>query len=243
MTNPEQIMVLVINSGNTLKQPIVQCLTKHCFLHDVVSNYDSALSLLAARHYDLIIVEATGTASCKDNVERIARQCPDSWLMVVKRPDHRVDGIDYFEIGADDYISNVFDERLFIARVKAYMRRCIPVEKRSERIDIGPVSIDERYHTVKVHGQTVLLTAREFSLFTFLCRHPNQVFSRTQLLSSVWGYNHEGYEHTVNTHVNRLRAKLDEVASIENAGQLIQTVWGVGYRMSASGYVAKAVLV
>ena len=235
-------MVLVINTGNTLNHPIIQCLTKHCFLHDVVSHFESALSLLAVKRYDLIIVEASGTAHCKTNVACIAQQYPDSWLMVVKRPDHYVDSVDYFEIGADDYIDNAFDERLFIARVKAYMRRCMPVEKRTDRVDIGPVSIDERYHTVKVQGQAVDLTAREFSLFTFLCRHPNQVFSRTQLLSSVWGYNHEGYEHTVNTHVNRLRAKLDDVASMDNAGQLIQTVWGIGYRMSVNGYIAKAAL-
>jgi DNA-binding response OmpR family regulator len=74
------------------------------------------------------------------------------------------------------------------------------------------------------------------------CRHSNQVFSRNQLLSEVWGYNHEGYEHTVNTHINRLRTKLDKINSIENGGQLVETVWGVGYKLNVNGYIAKALI-
>jgi DNA-binding response OmpR family regulator len=89
-------------------------------------------------------------------------------------------------------------------------------------------------------GHTLSLTAREFALLDYFCRHPNQVFSRNQLLTAVWGYNHEGYEHTVNTHINRLRNKLDNVSVPLNGGQLVQTVWGVGYKLNVEGFVGKA---
>ena len=107
---------------------------------------------------------------------------------------------------------------------------------------IGPLKIDQRFHSVTLNGQVLTLTAREFALLDYFCRHPNQVFSRNQLLSEVWGYNHEGYEHTVNTHINRLRTKLDKINSIENGGQLVETVWGVGYKLNVNGYIAKALI-
>ena len=149
--------------------------------------------------------------------------------------------------GVDDYLSGPFNERMFSARIQSHMRRSIPHQEQFRAshdiegsIEVGPLKVDQRYHSVTINGQVLSLTAREFTLLDYFCRHPNQVFSRNQLLSEVWGYNHEGYEHTVNTHINRLRSKLDKINSIENGGQLVETVWGVGYKLNINGYIARA---
>lgn len=97
---------------------------------------------------------------------------------------------------------------------------------------IGQLLIDHVYHQVRYKEDTIDLTSTEFELLSYLSNHPDQVFSRSQLLDSVWGYHHSGYEHTVNSHINRLRSKLEENTA---KPQIIQTVWGVGYKLNSAG--------
>ncbi|WP_246028865.1 response regulator transcription factor [Litorilituus sediminis] len=97
---------------------------------------------------------------------------------------------------------------------------------------IGQLMIDHVYHQVRYKDDTIDLTSTEFELLSYLSSHPDQVFSRSQLLDSVWGYHHSGYEHTVNSHINRLRSKLEENTA---KPQIIQTVWGVGYKLNSAG--------
>jgi DNA-binding response OmpR family regulator len=246
-------MILVIYSDNQFQQTISTCLSKHGFLHDVVSNYQSALSLLDAQHYSLVIVQSHAQSTCLDKIKTVVDSHPDSWVMAAEgvalvSVDNAVDEADYFEAGVDDYLKGPFNERVFIARIRSHMRRSMPgfdvtslSKDNEESIQAGPFKVDQRYHSVTLNGYTLSLTAREFALIDYLCRHPNQVFSRNQLLSEVWGYNHEGYEHTVNTHINRLRNKLDNVTGVDNGGQLVETVWGVGYKLNVNGYVMKAI--
>ncbi|WP_334019152.1 response regulator transcription factor [Alteromonas sp. S015] len=249
-------MILIIYSGNKFQHNISQCLSEHCFLYDAVSNFQSAESLLKAQHYSLIIVESHGNITCLHRIKSVVETNPESWVMAVESDataedtaDAEVDEANYYEIGVDDYLSGPFDARMFTARIRSHMRRSIPNQEHLKpsqgneaRIDIGPLRIDQRYHSVSINGQTLSLTAREFTLLEYFCRHPNQVFSRNHLLSEVWGYNHEGYEHTVNTHINRLRTKLDKINSIKNGGQLVETVWGVGYKLNVNGYTARALI-
>ena len=94
---------------------------------------------------------------------------------------------------------------------------------------LGGLRIDPSRREVTVGGETVALTAREFDLLLHFARHPGCVFSRAQLLDSVWGYGHDGYEHTVNSHINRLRAKIEACPS---RPEHIVTVWGVGYKLN-----------
>ena len=249
-------MILIIYSGNKFQQNISQCLSKHSFLYDAVSNFQSAESLLRAQHYSLVIVESHGNIICLNRIKGLVDTNPESWVMAVESDamtddvaDEEVDEANYYEVGVDDYLSGPFDARMFTARIRSHMRRSMPSQEHlrpsqgsEERIEIGPLKIDQRFHSVTLNGQVLTLTAREFALLDYFCRHPNQVFSRNQLLSEVWGYNHEGYEHTVNTHINRLRTKLDKINSIENGGQLVETVWGVGYKLNVNGYIAKALI-
>lgn len=139
------------------------------------------------------------------------------------------------EIGADDYITKPFSIIELLARVRAQLRRADMASKSSTKeptqspVQLGELSIDPRTRIVSVRGAEVDLTAREFDLLMHFALHPQQVFKRSQLLDDVWGYGHEGYEHTVNAHINRLRAKIEEEP---RSPKLISTVWGVGYRFS-----------
>ncbi|MRW84242.1 response regulator [Pseudoduganella sp. FT26W] len=147
---------------------------------------------------------------------------------------HRILGL---ELGADDYLPKPFSVLELVARVKALLRRADAMS-RSQRnaggaLELNGVRVDPLTRQATVHGNALDLTPREFDLLYFFIKHPEKVFSRLDLLNQVWGYQHDGYEHTVNTHINRLRAKIET----DPADPVrILTVWGKGYRYaSASG--------
>ncbi len=145
----------------------------------------------------------------------------------------RVFGLD---AGADDYLTKPFSVPELLARVKALLRRAEGFGQNRDRrpdddLTIGELSIEPRRRKVTLRGHPIVLTAREFDLLFHFVRHPGIVFTRDQLLEKVWGYGYEGYEHTVNTHINRLRAKIERNPAEPG---LILTVWGVGYKFTDS---------
>ncbi len=151
-------------------------------------------------------------------------------IMLTARTDE-ADRIAGFEIGADDYVVKPFSPRELVARVKAVLRRStLGVSGTEAPITFTNLSLDPRSRTVLVRNKPITLTAKEFDLLWFLARHPRQVFTRSQLLDHVWGYEFYGDESTVTVHVRRLREKVEPDASKPS---YIQTVWGVGYKFEA----------
>lgn len=146
---------------------------------------------------------------------------------------HRILGL---ELGADDYLAKPFSVLELVARVRALLRRTEAMARdarmASGRIELGNLDIDPVAREVQVDGRKIDLTPREFDLLHFFARHPDRVFSRLDLLDQVWGYQHDGYEHTVNTHINRLRMKIEADPA---QPRRILTVWGRGYKLSGAG--------
>jgi DNA-binding response OmpR family regulator len=144
------------------------------------------------------------------------------------------------EIGADDYLTKPFSIRELLARVKAIFRRVDALAETdsvdlTSAISVAELYIDPDRRAVTLDAKEVDLTAKEFDLLLHFARHPGRVYTRSQLLDSVWGYGHEGYEHTVNSHINRLRAKIERDPS---QPRFIQTVWGVGYKFADTSSLA-----
>ncbi|MQA42129.1 response regulator transcription factor [Rugamonas aquatica] len=143
---------------------------------------------------------------------------------------HRILGL---ELGADDYLVKPFSVLELVARVKALLRRADAMARNQRNeagaLELNGVRLDPLTRQAQVEGRPLDLTPREFDLLYFFVKHPEKVFSRLDLLNQVWGYQHDGYEHTVNTHINRLRAKIE--ADPTDPARIL-TVWGKGYRFA-----------
>lgn len=144
---------------------------------------------------------------------------------------HRVSGL---ELGADDYLAKPFSMPELSARVRAVLRRTRAAQQLAAApgglLRHGGLTLDPVAREVRHNGQPVTLTLKEFDLLHFFMRQPGQAYKRIELLGEVWGYGHDGYEHTVNTHINRLRAKIETTPA--NPSYIV-TVWGVGYKFVA----------
>jgi len=157
-------------------------------------------------------------------------------ILMLTSKSAELDRVLGLETGADDYLTKPFSVLELAARVRAILRRienlqrpATQTEDTDAAIQAGPISIDPSRRQVTLQGRSIDLTAREFDLLEHFARHPGRVFRRAELLDRVWGYGHEGYEHTVNSHINRLRSKIEGDPS---RPEVIVTVWGVGYKFS-----------
>jgi DNA-binding response OmpR family regulator len=148
-------------------------------------------------------------------------------IMLTARGEE-ADRIVGLELGADDYITKPFSPRELAARVRTVLRRSRPGEPRSRRIDFGDVVLEHETREARKAGVELRLTTKEFDLLWFLASHPRRVFSRDQLMASVWGYEPVLDTGTVTVHVRRLREKIEDQPS---EPRHLQTVWGVGYRL------------
>jgi len=188
-----------------------------------------------AKAYDLIILDLKlpgleGLEVCK-RLRARGRYTP---ILMLTSKSSELDRVLGLEVGADDYLTKPFSVMELTARVKALFRRVEMLGKKDEAaqgnlLQARDMSIDIERHAVTVRGQGIELTAREFDLLVHFARHPGRVYSREQLLDQVWGYQHSGYDHTVNSHINRLRSKIER--DPQNP-EYIHTVWGVGYKFA-----------
>ncbi|RIJ48773.1 DNA-binding response regulator [Maribellus luteus] len=155
-------------------------------------------------------------------------------ILMLTAKSEEIDKVLGLETGADDYLTKPFSVREFIARVKAILRRLNALSNdgdkdQSEKISLDELDIDLIKRKVLLKGDRLELTPKEFDLLVLLAQKPGRVYSRTDLLNIVWGYNFNGYEHTVNSHINRLRSKIEPDI---NHPKYILTSWGVGYKFN-----------
>ncbi len=175
---------------------------------------------------DLMLPGMDGITIC----QRLRAAKVGTPILMLTSKAEEIDKVLGLETGADDYMTKPFSVRELVARVKALLRRMDGTPAPSAQagdIDVPGLRINTVKRQVEVHGQRVELTPKEYDLLLHLATHPGVTFTRDELLSKVWGYEFSGYEHTVNSHINRLRNKVErDIAKPE----FILTTWGVGYR-------------
>jgi DNA-binding response OmpR family regulator len=202
---------------------------------EVTVAYDGHRGLDEAltRDYDLVILDLMLPGVEGLDICRQLRAKPDyTPILMLTARSSELDRVLGLEVGADDYLTKPFSIRELLARVKALFRRVDAIAQQTRPddepvLEVGPVRIDVGKRLVTVADRGVQLTAREFDLLLQFAHNPGRVYTRSDLLDLVWGYGHEGYEHTVNTHINRLRAKIEDDPSNP---RYVLTVWGVGYK-------------
>lgn len=178
---------------------------------------------------DLMLPGVDGLEICR-RARLMARYTPIIITSARSSEVHRILGL---ELGADDYLAKPFSVLELVARMRALLRRTDALA-RNARLESGSVELDGLHidplaREVILDGKAIELTPREFDLLHFFARHPGKVYSRLDLLNQVWGYRHDGYEHTVNTHINRLRIKVEADPA---KPRRILTVWGRGYKLA-----------
>jgi len=225
--------ILVVEDDPDISHLLELHLRDNAYRVDVVGNGLQALELASTRVYQLVVLDLMlpgldGLEVCK----RLRGQGISVPILMLTAKTAEFDRVLGLELGADDYLTKPFSIMELQARVRAILRRVdissqSPADEENECLEVAGLRIDVGSRQVSIDGCALELTAREFDLLLHFARHPGRVYSRGQLLDQVWGYSHSGYEHTVNTHINRLRKKIE---SIPAALQYIETVWGVGYR-------------
>jgi DNA-binding response OmpR family regulator len=230
--------VLVVEDQQELAE-LVQLHLKdlHCEVSLAFDGH-AALAQLRSQAYDLVILDlmlpgVDGLEICR-RLRAGARYVP---VLMVTAKTSELDRVLGLELGADDYVTKPFSIVELVARVKAIFRRgdalaerqAEPAPREAGALRAGALAIDPERREAAVGGRAVELTAKEFDLLVHFARSPGRVFTRSQLLDAIWGYSHSGYEHTVNSHINRLRAKIEDDPANP---RYILTVWSVGYKFN-----------
>lgn len=192
------------------------------------------LQLAKTDRYNLIILDIRLPGVDGLEVCRSLRGRQDyTPILMVTAKSSEVDRVLGLEIGADDYLVKPFCIQEFLARTKALLRRQEQYAQRDHgqrgTIVAGSMVVDMERRTVSIESENIKLTAKEFDLLAEFAKHPGRVYTRAQLLDLVWGYGHDGYEHTVNCHINRLREKIEKN---RNEPAYILTVHGIGYKFT-----------
>jgi two-component system response regulator ResD len=224
--------VLVVDDEPTIRDVVCRYLLRAGYRAEVAADGAEALSLAQTMRPDLVVLDVMLPAP--DGIEVLRRLRADSSrspaVIMLTAKGEESDRISGLRLGADDYVVKPFSPAELVARVDAVLRRLDPAaDGAAEPLRFGSLEIDRGSRRVLVDGEEAALTQIEFDLLLFLAEHPGQVFSRDQLMDSVWRYPFYSDTSTVTVHVRRLRSKVE---SDPTNPERIETVWGVGYRFS-----------
>ncbi|URM34248.1 response regulator transcription factor [Bacillus sp. 7894-2] len=234
MKMENQVKILLVDDEERIRRLLKMYLERENFSIDEAENGNQALSKALANDYDVILLDLMMPG--KDGIEvcRELREKKATPVIMLTAKGEEVNRVQGFEVGTDDYIVKPFSPREVVLRVKALLRRSskttyLQTETSAKDVIVFPhLTIDNDAHKVMADGKEVSLTPKEYELLYFLAKAPDKVFDREHLLKEVWHYEFFGDLRTVDTHVKRLREKLNKVS--EQAARMIVTVWGVGYK-------------
>jgi two-component system, OmpR family, response regulator ResD len=230
----QTVRILVVDDEERIRRLLKMYLEREGYVIDEAEDGNQALAKANSTDYDLILLDIMMPG--KDGIEvcREIREKKSTPIIMLTAKGEEMNRVQGFEVGTDDYIVKPFSPREVILRVKALLRRSskttyLQTDTTTKDVIVFPhVTIDNDAHRVTADGKEVSLTPKEYELLYFLAKSPDKVFDREQLLKEVWHYEFFGDLRTVDTHVKRLREKLNKVS--EEAAKMIVTVWGVGYK-------------
>ena len=225
--------VLVIEDDKSISELLeIHLLDLNCEVTKAADG-ETGLNKALNEQYDLIVLDLMlpgldGIEICKE----VRRKDIFTPILMLTAKSEEFDKVLGLEVGADDYLTKPFGIREFTARVKAIFRRIEAIHKEianDKDISFKDLKIEVSKRKVTLKEERIELTPKEFDLLHLLASHPGKTYTREQLLNILWGYQYNGYEHTVNSHINRLRSKIESNVS---EPEYILTSWGVGYRFN-----------
>ena len=227
-TGSEARRILLVEDEKNIRDAVAAYLERAGYWVTPAADGQEAVDAFSLHQFDLVILDLMLPRLLGEKVCRIIRDTSDVPIIMLTAKGEVEDRIVGLELGADDYLIKPFSPRELVARVRALLRRAhIDSEPQREVLDFGGLTIDLNGHKVLVNDEEVDLTASEFKLLTTLSRYPGRVYSRMELVEKVLGYDFEGYERTIDSHVKNLRAKIGDDP---RNPRWIYTVHGVGYR-------------
>lgn len=223
--------ILLVEDEKTIRDTVAAYLEREGYWVTPTPDGREALEQFSKHRFDLVVLDLMLPEISGEQVCRAIRDASDVPIIMLTAKGELEDRVAGLELGADDYLVKPFSPRELVARVRALLRRAhVGAEPQRDRLVYGPLEIDVAGHKAFLNGEELDLTASEFKLLTTLSRYPGRVYSRMELVEKVLGYDFEGYERTIDSHVKNLRAKLDDDPRDPT---FVYTVHGVGYRFES----------
>ncbi len=234
----EKQKILIVDDDNNIAELISLYLMKECFDTEIVGDGEEAIRRFAEYQPNLILLDLMLPGMDGYEVCREVRKTSKVPIIMLSAKGEVFDKVLGLELGADDYMIKPFDSKELVARVKAVLRRFVPqkeeksdasvTQQTGDFVSYPDLTINQSNYLVLYNGNKVEMPPKELELFYFLAAHPNQVFTREQLLDHIWGYEYIGDTRTVDVHIKRLREKIKDHESWRLA-----TVWGIGYKFES----------
>ncbi len=225
-----QPVILVVEDDQDINQLLCTILKKQGYEAVAAFSGSEGLLLINAKRLDLVLLDLMLPGLTGQKLLDEIRKTSRIPVIIISARDSQSDKIELLKAGADDYVTKPFDTEEVIARIEAQLRRYLDYGNTDRQsgnlLTHKEVVLDLENHEVKVKGSPISLTAREYAMLELLMRYPNKVFTKQNLFESIWGEAYYGEDNTINVHMSNLRNKLSKTE------EYIQTLWGIGYRMS-----------
>jgi two-component system response regulator BaeR len=222
--------ILIVEDEEKIADLLCDYLKAAGFRASVQNNGDRVIAQIKKDPPNLILLDIMLPGKDGMQLCREIRQFSNVPIIMITARVEEIDRLLGLELGADDYICKPFSPREVVARVKAVFRR-VNAEPRTAHLEVGSISLDDETHQVMIDKKMLNLTPNEFGLLKIMMNRPNRVFSRSELINRVQGYDFEGYDRTIDTHIKNLRKKIAEMLPGQ---EIISTVYGIGYKFNAA---------